>query len=617
MKPISKSDQADARAKVAAVLAKDAGKGPGGGATSGDNKTPPPGQPGTPALLSHREILEVLTGLLIAMFVTNVSATVVGTALPVITAKLGSTQQQYTWIVTATLLASTASTPIWGKLADLFNKKTLMLFGLAIFIFGSVAAGASVSTAMLIACRAVQGIGMGAMMSLIQAIIGSVIPPLERGRYMAYTGATMAVATVAAPLIGGFIVDAPWLGWRWCFWSAVPFAVIAGGVLQFKLKVPFLARPGAKVDWLGATLVTAAVSALLIWISFANNSFDWISWQTAALLGFTLMATVLFVFVESKVRNPIIPLQIIKMRTTALAVVASVAVGIAMFGAAVFLGQYYQVARGYSPTASGLMMLPMMAGVLLASVVGGRLVSATGQWKPFTMVGTSTLVVGFCLMGTVNYTTPLWLIGLYGGVAGVGVGLSMQNLVLAVQNSTSVHDVGAASATVTFFRSLGGTIGVQVLGSVFASRVHSLTESRKAAAIAQLDPATRKALAAQAQSQAEGGAKQSLDFSTLPAPLREVIKSSYGDSIGLLFWIAAAVAVASVVAVLFMRATRLSATFNDSASADQMAAAKSDAKAAAKAGAAPGAESDAIPGDQSDAVPGVKPGAGSPGKPRA
>jgi len=528
---------------------------------------PQAGPPALPKPLSHRQILEVLTGLLIAMFVANVSMTVVGTALPVIAAKLNSTQQQYTWIVTASILANAASTPIWGKLADLFNKKTLLLAGLAIFIFGSVACGAATNTNMLIACRVFQGIGIGALMALIQAIIGSVIPPLQRGRYMAYTGAVIAVATVVAPLIGGFIVDVSWLGWRWCFWSAVPFAVLAGGVLQFKLKIKFETRPGAKVDWLGAALITIGASALLIWISFANHSFAWMSWQTAALLGFTAFTTVLFVIVESKVRNPIIPLPIIKARTTALAITASVAVGIAMFGATVFLSQYYQVARGYTPTASGLMMLPMMAGVLLSSVVGGRLVSRLGVWKPFTLAGAVIMVVGFGLLGTITYTTHLWLIGLYIGVAGVGVGLSMQNLVLAVQNSVSVRDVGAASASVAFFRSLGGTIGIQVLGSVFANRVTSLRDTRMTALLAKLPPDQREKLAQGLQ----GGdsTNQSLDLSGLPDPVQEVIRSSFGDALGPLFTIAAGAALVSVVAVLFMHSSRLNATFDHSSSADQ------------------------------------------------
>jgi EmrB/QacA subfamily drug resistance transporter len=507
--------------------------------------------------------MRILSGLLLAMFVSNVAGTVVANALPTITAMLGSTQQQYTWIVTATLLASTASTPIWGKLSDLFNKKNLFLLGLAIFVLGSLLSGASPSTLYLIAFRAVQGLGLGAMMSLTQSIIGSVIPPLERGRYMAYTGAVIAIATVVGPLVGGFLVDVPWLGWRWCFWSAVPFAVAAGVVLQLQLKIPkSTGRANTKVDWLGAGLVTLSVCSLLIWISFADHSFAYGSWQTAALLGGFAVTTVLFIWVESRAVNPIIPLWLIRKPTTALAVIASIAVGIGMFGASVFLGQYYQVARGYSPTAAGLMMIPMMIGVLLSSVFIGRWVSRVGVWKPFVVAGSVILMAGFGLMATMRFGTPLWLIAIYGLVAGLGVGMTMQNLVLAVQNSVSVHDVGAASAVVTFFRSLGGTLGIQVLGSIFATHVSGLMKERIAALGGAKLPLTG------------GGAdpdSMSLDLSQLPPPVADAVRSSYGDSVGQLFLIAAVVSVVSLLAVIFMKGTRLAAQLNTSASADSKA----------------------------------------------
>ncbi|MDR2382145.1 MAG: MFS transporter [Bifidobacteriaceae bacterium] len=512
---------------------------------------------------SHRQIMRILSGLLLAMFVANVAGTVVANALPVITAQLGSTQQQYTWIVTATLLASTASTPIWGKLADLFNKKTMFLAGLAIFIVGSALSGASPDTAYLIAFRAVQGIGLGAMMSLTQAIIGSVIPPLQRGRYMAYTGAVIAVATVVGPLVGGFLVDVSWLGWRWCFWSAVPLALCAGVVLQLQLKIPpSSGRTNTKIDWIGATLVTAAVSALLIWISFAGHSFPYRSWQTAALLGGTVVVTALFIWAESKATNPIIPLWLIREPTTALAIAASIAVGLGMFGASVFLGQYYQVARGYSPTVAGLMMVPMMLGVLVSSVFIGRWVSRVGVWKPFVVAGSAVLVVGFALMGTVRFETSIYLIALYSLLAGFGVGMTMQNLVLAVQNSVSVHDVGAASAVVTFFRSLGGTVGIQVLGSIFAGRVSARVRTSLAALNGAHGPVTG------AGGLGGDGNSMNMDLSALPAPAVRAVRAAYGDSVGELFLIAAGIAVLSLVAVLFMRSTRLRAKFDTSSSRD-------------------------------------------------
>jgi len=488
---------------------------------------------------THREILEIISGLLIMMFVANVAGTVVANALPVITAQLGSTPTQYTWLVTAALLASTATTPIWGKLADLFDKKRLLLTGIVIFTIGSLASGAAATTAQLIGFRAIQGVGMGALLILNQSILASIIPPRERGKYNAYMGAAFAAATIAGPLIGGFIVDQSWLGWRWCFWSAVPFSLGALAFLAKRLKVPDIRRPGAKVDWLGATLVTAAACDLLIWITFANHSFAWVSWQSAAMLGSTLALAALFVLVEQRVPDPVIPLRIIANRGAALAIVASIAVGTAMFGVAVFLGQYFQIARGYSPTAAGLLMVPNMLGVFVASVFGGRLLSRVGIWKPFVVTGTCLLTVGMGTLSTINSTSSLVFIAGVGVVGGMGLGLTSQNLVLAVQNSVSVRDVGSATAAVTLFRSLGGTLGIQVLGSAYNSHVRALIAER-------LGPLA-----------ATGDGTGTMDVSSLPPPIQTVVRSSFGDSIGLVFAIAAGVAAVALLAVLAMKSTRL------------------------------------------------------------
>jgi len=565
-----------------------------------------PDAPDTPDAipeLSHREILEILSGLLVALLVTNMAGTVVGTALPRITSTLNATEQQYMWVVTATLLASTASTPIWGKLADLFDKKKLIMAGLAIFIVGSILSGAATSPGFLIGSRAFQGIGLGAMMSLVQAIIGTIIPPRKRGRYMAYTGAVMAIATVGGPLVGGFLVDTSWLGWRWCFWSAVPFAIIAVIILQWRLKVPHWTRKNTKIDWAGAVLITAATTAVLIWISFVTKNYDWVSWQTFAMLGFAVVASVVFVLVELRVSNPIIPMQILTMRVTALAVLASIAVGVAMFGAAVFLSQYLQLGRGMTPMRSGLMTVPMMAGVLLSSLFIGRLVSKLGIWKPFVVAGSILLTIGSFLMSTIGANTSLVTIGVYGCITGLGVGMLMQNLVLAVQNSTPVHDVGAASGTVTFFRSLGGAVGIQALGFVFENRMtaavtNGLPDVIKAAvtADATANPAAAQTCAALAQSAAGAGGASTdpaglaqavaqcpqtgkiiNDLATMAAShggtmdvsgfqsdgFRTLVSSSIADSIGRLFLIAGFIAILSIITVLFMKSTKLRTRFDE------------------------------------------------------
>ncbi|UNX55193.1 MFS transporter [Georgenia sp. TF02-10] len=496
----------------------------------------------------HQQILKVLTGLLLTLFVAMVANTIVGNALPVIVAEIGGTQQQYTWIITAAILASTAVTPIAGKLADLTDKKKLLLFAMGLFTLGSLLSGAATSAAMLIGVRVLQGLGMGALQVLVQIIIATIIPPRQRGRYNGYMGAVIAVATVSGPLLGGIIVDVPWLGWRWCYWSAVPFMVFAMYVTWRNLKVPAGGRPGAKVDWLGAALISIAATVLLVWVSFADHEFPWGSWQTAVMLGVVVLAAVLFVLVERRAEEPVVPISIITERTTVLAIIASLAVGTVMFGANVFLGQYFQIGRGYSPTVSGWLGLPLMLGLLISSTLAGRLVTATGRWKPYVVGGSALLAVGIGLMATVGATTSLVLIGVYLFVAGIGLGASMQNLVLAVQNTVPVSDVGAATSTVTFFRTLGGATGIQVLGALYALRVTDLARDR---------------LAAQGlDTSAIDASTSSLDLSQVPEPVAGIITTAYGDGIGIVFTIAAAAAVLGLVAVSFMRGTELRNTWD-------------------------------------------------------
>jgi EmrB/QacA subfamily drug resistance transporter len=564
---------------------------------------------------SHREIMEVLLGLMVAMFIANMAGTIVGTALPVITGQLHSTQQQYTWVVTSTLLVSTASTPIWGKMSDLFDKKKLLLVGLFIFTVGSALAGMSNSMMFLIVVRAIQGLGLGANQSLIQAIIGTIIPPRRRGKYMAYTGAVMAVATVIGPLIGGFIVDTSWLGWRWCFWSAVPFAILAIGLLWWKLELPKISVKDAKIDWWGSLLATIAVCAILIWISFVTKDYDWASWQTFTLLGAGVVASVAFILVENRAHDPIIPMPILKTRVTALAVIASISVGVAMFGASVFLAQYFQLARGLTPTESGLMQIPMMVGVLTSSIVVGRLVTSTGVWKPFVVVGAILSTIGMAGFATLDSDTSFWFIGGIGIIQGLGIGMMMQNLTLAVQNSISVRDVGAATAIVTFFRSLGGVIGIQALGLVFEKRLVSLVTSgipgvlkgavesdmaanpttgqvcgqilqgagsgsgvidpTQLAQLGQACPNTAAMLTDASAMTASGSGTVDLDsFQYLP--FRDLVAHSLAESMGRLFLIGMFISLVAIVAVFFLRPTKLKTQLDFSASAmDRARAGKS------------------------------------------
>ena len=495
-------------------------------------------QPPAPgAAMTHRQIMEALTGLLAAFFTAIISSTIVANALPTIMSELNGTQTDFAWVITAALLANAATTPIWGKLADLFNKKVLVQLSIVIFVAGSVMAGLSETIPLLLTARVIQGVAMGGLTALAMAIIGSIIPPRDRGKYSGYMGAVMAVGTAGGPLLGGFIVDSP-LGWRWTFFVCVPLAVIALVLLQVTLKLPHVRRP-AKIDWLGSILLTSGVSLLLIWVSFAGNPdyYDWWSWQSAAMVGGGVVLLALLVLVESKVPQPIIPLKIISQRTTALAILASIAVGVGMFGSSAFLGQYFQVARGASPTEAGLLTLPMIAGNLVGSVVSGQLISRTGKWKRYLVAGAVLLISGLGLTGTIDHTTELWQTGVYTAVLGLGLGLLMQNLVLAVQNTVRASDIGTASASVAFFRSVGGAIGVSVLGAVMANRVKELATVGLAAAGI---PAT-------------GGAGASMDLKDMPEPVRDIMRAAYGDATAQIFTISAIIGVVALVAILFIK----------------------------------------------------------------
>src|SRR3712207_959635 len=281
----------------------------------------------------------------------------------------------------------------------------------------------------------------------------------------------MAVATVGGPLIGGVLVDTSWLGWRSVFYVGVPFAVVALILLQRTLHLP-VTRRAVRIDYLGATFLTAGVSALLIWVTLAGGTFRWWSVETALFLTGGVLAVVAFVVTELRAAEPIVPLRLFRDRTTTLAIAASMAIGVAMFGSTVFLGQYLQISRGYSPTAAGLLTIPMVAGLLLSSTASGLLITRTGRWKRFLVGGSLLVVLGFALLSAIDHETDMVLLGAFLFVLGVGIGMTMQNLVLAVQNTVAARDLGAASSAVAFFRSLGGTIGVAVLGDRKSTRLN-------------------------------------------------------------------------------------------------------------------------------------------------
>lgn len=501
--------------------------------------------------MSHRQVLESLSGLLLGMFVSILAGTVVSTSLPRIISELGGNQTAFTWVVTSTLLATTVSTPIWGKLADLLNRKILIQLALVLFVLGSALAGFSQNTEMLIGFRVVQGLGAGGLTALSQIIMADIISPRDRGRYMGLFGGIMAVGTIGGPLIGGLLTDS--VGWRWNFFVGVPVAIVAIILLQITLKLPKRPARKVRIDYLGAIFLAGGISLLLVWVTMAGTQFDWWSAQTFWMVGGSIALLAATVITELVVKEPIIPLAMFKNRTFTLAVIASISVGVAMFGTSVFLGQYMQLARGATPTESGLLTLPMIVGLLLSSTIVGNLISRFGKWKAFMVAGSVLLTVGLYLMSTIEYDTNYVLVSLYMLILGAGVGMVMQNLVLIVQNTVRPEQLGAASSNVAFFRSLGGTIGVSVMGSLLGTKVTDLMADRQhdlQLAIAKLG---QKGLEV-AQSLQSGTLPE---VGTLPVGIRTIIEAVYGQAVADIFLVAVPLAIVTIVAILLLPNAKL------------------------------------------------------------
>ncbi|MFE5854283.1 MFS transporter [Streptomyces sp. NPDC056500] len=507
-----------------------------------------PDSPGTgsmataEAMTSHRTIMRIIAGLLLALFSAVLSTMIVTNALPAILHELGGSQAQYTWVVVASLLTMTVSTPIWGRLSDQYSKRLLVQLALVVFVAGSAGAALAQSMGPLIAMRAVQGIAMGGLMATSQAVIGTLVSPRERGRYSGYIGAVMAGATVCGPLVGGVVVDTEWLGWRWCFLVVLPFSLVSLVLLQRHLRLPATPRRKVRADWTGAALIAVTASLPLLWVTFAGDAFAWVSWQTVAFLGGTLVTGAMTIRVERHHLAPVVSRSVFGDRNTRLVVLGSISVGVVMFGVILFLSQYFQLALGYSPTVAGLLGMPMMVGTLVGTMGSGTLITRAGRWKVFLVAGSALLVAGLALLGLPTLTgtgpLPLWLLLAATVLVGLGIGAVMQNYVLVAQNSVDVDRVGAASATVTFFRSLAGAIGVSLLGAVVTHRVAGLGDLPTGAS----------------------GGERVPDFGALSPVLREAGRTAYGDALTVVFLVSAVVALGSLAASLAVRETPLRTT---------------------------------------------------------
>jgi EmrB/QacA subfamily drug resistance transporter len=429
--------------------------------------TEPEKTAGAEARLTGRALATVFAALMLGMFLAALDQTIVSTALPTIVGDLGGLSH-LSWVVTSYLLASTVSTPIYGKLGDMYGRKPVFLAAIVIFLAGSMLAGLSQSMDQLIAFRFLQGAGAGGLMVTAQAIIGDIVPPRERGRYIGLIGGVFAVASVAGPLLGGFFVDQ--ISWRWVFYVNMPVGLIAILIVIFKLQLR-TPHNRHRIDYLGATLLSGGVGALILLTSWGGVEYGW---GSATIIGLGVLGVVLlagFLWQERRAQEPIVPLTLFRSRIFNLASGMGATIGMAMFGAIVFIPLYLQLVYGSSATKSGLQMLPLMLGLLTAAILSGRAISRLGRYRMFPIAGTATLVAGMFLLSRLGPDTAQWLASLYMLVVGVGIGLVMQVLVLVVQNDAEPEHIGVATATATFFRSMGGSFGVAIFGAIFAARL--------------------------------------------------------------------------------------------------------------------------------------------------
>jgi EmrB/QacA subfamily drug resistance transporter len=417
----------------------------------------------TQAAVSRRDVMAVLPALMLAILLAMLDNMIVSTAMPRIVGDLHGLTH-LSWVVTAYVLGTTVSTPLWGKIGDLYGRKSVFLTSVVVFLVGSALSGASQSMGQLIGFRALQGLGAGGLLVGVMAIIGDLVPPRERGRYQGYMAGIMALAMVAGPLAGGYITDH--LSWRWAFYVNLPLGAVALVMLAVRLKLPKY-RTEHRIDWTGAGLLAVGITALVLITTWGGNQYAWRSWQILGLAGLALVTLTLFVRVERRAAEPILSLGLFRNRNFTLSAMIGFLLGFTMFGAINFLPLFQQVVQGASATNSGLLLLPMMGGMLTTSLVAGQLITRTGRYRIFPILGGLFMVLGMVLLSTMTVTTTKTMTSLFMVVLGMGMGFLMQTTMLISQNSVEQKDLGVASSAATFFRSIGGSFGVSLFGAIF------------------------------------------------------------------------------------------------------------------------------------------------------
>ena len=491
---------------------------------------------GAPAVevITGARLRLIMAALMLAMFLAALDQTIVSTALPRITSELNGLNQ-LAWVVTAYLLTSTASTPIWGKISDIYGRKPMLQAAIVIFLIGSVLAGAANSMEWLIITRGIQGLGGGGLMVLVMAVIADVIPPHERGRYTGLFGGVFAISSIVGPLLGGWFVDA--LSWRWIFYVNVPLGIAALIVIAVVLHIP-QHRINHSVDYLGAALLVGGVVIALLLTEWGGHQY---AWGSPMIIGMGIVSAALitlFVWRQLRVPEPLVPMSLFRNKVFGISSLIGFIVGLALFGAIIYLPLYLQVVQGSSPTQAGLQMIPMMAGVLAFSIISGRIISRTGRFKVFPIIGMILATVGMYLLSRIQVDTPYWQIALAMLILGAGLGNVMQVLIIAVQNAVNPNEIGVATSGSTFFRSIGGTFGTAIFGAIMTSQL-------VAGINAQMPPGVT------APADAASMTSTMSSIATLPAQIKEIVLAAFSGALGTVFF-AATILIAIGIALAFV-----------------------------------------------------------------
>ncbi|WP_330174342.1 MFS transporter [Streptomyces sp. NBC_01498] len=508
-----------------------------------------------------RSVRVVLLALMIAMLLAMLDNMIIGTAMPTIVGELGGLEH-LSWVVTAYTLATAASTPIWGKIGDMYGRKNIFLLAIVIFLIGSALSGMAQDMGQLIGFRAIQGLGAGGLMVGVMAIIGDLIPPRERGKYQGMMAGVMALAMIGGPLVGGTITDH--LGWRWSFYINLPLGAVALAMIVTVLHLPAVERAKRKIDYLGAALLTVGITSIVLVTTWGGTEYAWSSPVIMELIAIGVVTLVAFVYVQTKAPEPIVPLHIFRNRNFTLMQIIGFLTGFVMFGAVLFLPLYQQSVQGASATNSGLLLLPLLLSMMVVSLFAGRVTTNTGKYKIFPIAGSALMVVGLLLLAQMDTGTSRLTSGLYMAVLGAGMGFLMQITMLVAQNSAEPKDMGVASSTTTLFRTLGSSFGVAIMGALFTSRVQEEMTARGGDAVtqqsAQLDAAS---------------------LAKLPEAAREAYQFAVASGTHVAFLVAGSVAVIGFLAAFFVKEVPLRGTGPEKADAAKGTAADGGGAAAA------------------------------------